>query len=76
MTFEILPSIDVRGGKVVDLYQGDFNRETVFGDSAEAWARRFIGAGARWIHMVDLDGSREGAGANRALVEAVARVAN
>lgn len=75
MTFEILPSIDLRAGNVVDLYQGDFNRETVFSGGAEVWARRFLDAGARWIHVVDLDGSRGGAGANRALVDAVVRVA-
>jgi phosphoribosylformimino-5-aminoimidazole carboxamide ribotide isomerase len=73
--FEILPSIDVRGGKVVDLYQGDFNRETVYDDPAEEVARRFAAAGARWIHVVDLDGSRDGAGQNRPLVERIAAIA-
>ena len=75
MTFEILPSIDLRGGRVVDLYQGDFNRETAFAGGAAEWAQRFLDAGARWIHVVDLDGSRDGAGANRALVGDVVRAA-
>jgi phosphoribosylformimino-5-aminoimidazole carboxamide ribotide isomerase len=73
--FEILPSIDVRGGKVVDLYQGDFNRETVYEDTAEQVARQFAQAGTRWIHVVDLDGSRDGTGQNRSLVERIAAVA-
>jgi phosphoribosylformimino-5-aminoimidazole carboxamide ribotide isomerase len=74
-TFDILPSIDVRGGKVVDLYQGDFNRETVYDDPAEAVARRFVDAGANWIHIVDLDGSRDGSGANREIVRQIVRLA-
>src|SRR5688500_4885563 len=75
MSFVILPSIDLRDGRVVDLYQGDFAKETVFDEAAEAWARRFGQAGASWIHVVDLDGSRDGTGRNRALVEAIGRVA-
>ncbi len=73
--FEILPSIDVRGGMVVDLYQGDFNRETVYDDTAEQMAQQFAQAGSRWIHVVDLDGSRDGTGQNRVLVERIAAVA-
>lgn len=76
MTFTILPSIDLRGGQVVDLYQGDFAKETVYEDAAEAWATRFLKAGAAWIHVVDLDGSRDGTGQNRAIVEAIARAAH
>ena len=44
--FEILPSIDLRGGLVVDLYQGDYARETVYDDPAEGYARRFLDDGA------------------------------
>ena len=73
--FEILPSIDIRGGNVVDLYQGDFNRETVYADTSEEVAQRFIASGAHWIHIVDLDGSRDGSGANRALIRQIATVA-
>lgn len=76
MTFTILPSIDLRGGRVVDLYQGDFLKETVFEEAAEAWAHRFIAAGATWIHVVDLDGSRDGTRRNRVLVEAIGRIAH
>jgi phosphoribosylformimino-5-aminoimidazole carboxamide ribotide isomerase len=73
--FEILPSIDIRGGRVVDLFQGDFARETVYRDAAEAVAERFVAAGARWIHVVDLDGARAGEPANRHVVRRIAGVA-
>lgn len=71
---QILPSIDIRGGRVVDLFQGDYGRETVYEDTAEAVAERFVAAGAEWIHVVDLDGSRGGLPANRAVVRRIAAV--
>ena len=64
--FEVLPAIDLRGGRVVRLQQGDFDRETTYGDDPSAVARKFAEAGARWIHVVDLDGAREGERAQRA----------
>jgi phosphoribosylformimino-5-aminoimidazole carboxamide ribotide isomerase len=73
--FDVLPSIDLRGGRVVDLYQGDYARETVYDLAPEAIAERFVGDGARWIHVVDLDGSRDGAPANQAAVARIAAVA-
>ena len=73
--FEILPAIDLRGGKVVRLQQGDFERETVFSDDPVAVARRFVDSGAKWLHVVDLDGARTGEPAHaeviRRVVEAV-----
>ena len=59
--FEILPAIDLRGGRVVRLRQGDFSRETTFSDDPVAVAVAFADAGARWLHVVDLDGARSGA---------------
>jgi phosphoribosylformimino-5-aminoimidazole carboxamide ribotide isomerase len=59
-TFEILPAIDLRGGRVVRLERGDFERETSFGDDPVDQARTFAAAGARWLHGVDLDGARDG----------------
>ncbi|WP_257351737.1 1-(5-phosphoribosyl)-5-[(5-phosphoribosylamino)methylideneamino]imidazole-4-carboxamide isomerase [Pseudalkalibacillus decolorationis] len=56
--FELYPAIDMRGGKCVRLYQGDYEQETVYGDSPFEMARLFAGEGARWIHMVDLDGAK------------------
>ena len=57
---ELWPAIDLRGGKCVRLLQGDYDRETVFGDDPVAMARQFVAAGARRLHIVDLDGAREG----------------
>jgi phosphoribosylformimino-5-aminoimidazole carboxamide ribotide isomerase len=69
--FEILAAIDLRGGRVVRLEQGDFDRETVFSDDPVAVARHFVDEGARWLHVVDLDGARSGAPAHLATVRAV-----
>jgi phosphoribosylformimino-5-aminoimidazole carboxamide ribotide isomerase len=56
----VIPSIDVRGGRVVRLVHGDFARETVFSDDPVAVVRSFAAAGARRVHVVDLDGARGG----------------
>jgi phosphoribosylformimino-5-aminoimidazole carboxamide ribotide isomerase len=69
--FGLLPAIDLRGGRVVRLSEGDFARETVYGTDPAVVARAFAVAGARWIHIVDLDGARDGC---RRQTEAVARV--
>jgi phosphoribosylformimino-5-aminoimidazole carboxamide ribotide isomerase len=69
--FEILPAIDLRGGRVVRLVQGDFGRETDYGDDPVAVARRFVGAGARRLHVVDLDGARAGKPRQLALVRSI-----
>jgi phosphoribosylformimino-5-aminoimidazole carboxamide ribotide isomerase len=58
--FDVLPAIDLRGGRVVRLQQGDFERETAFSDDPVAVALAFVDAGARWLHVVDLDGARTG----------------
>jgi len=68
---DLYPAIDLRGGRCVRLYQGDFDRETVYGDDPVAQARRFAAAGAPWVHVVDLDASR-GQGSNREIVQAIA----
>jgi phosphoribosylformimino-5-aminoimidazole carboxamide ribotide isomerase len=57
----VYPAIDLRGGRCVRLVQGDYERETVYGDDPVAVARRWEAAGARWLHVVDLDGARAGA---------------
>jgi phosphoribosylformimino-5-aminoimidazole carboxamide ribotide isomerase len=66
--FDILPAIDLRGGRVVRLQQGDFERETAFSDDPVAVARSFAAAGARWLHVVDLDGARTGEPAHDAVI--------
>jgi len=58
--FDILPAIDLRGGCVVRLEQGDFSRESAFSDDPVSVAMAFADAGARWLHVVDLDGARAG----------------
>jgi len=69
---DLYPSIDIRAGKVVRLYQGDYDQETVYGDDPVAVARSYEAAGAPWVHVVDLDAAR-GDGSNRDLVVAVAQ---
>ncbi|TMA50978.1 MAG: 1-(5-phosphoribosyl)-5-[(5-phosphoribosylamino)methylideneamino]imidazole-4-carboxamide isomerase [Deltaproteobacteria bacterium] len=56
----VYPAIDLRGGRCVRLLQGAFERETVYGDDPVAVARGFEAVGARWLHVVDLDGARAG----------------
>ena len=65
---QIWPAIDLRGGKCVRLKQGDYDRETVFGDDPVAMAKRWESAGAKHLHLVDLDGARDGAVTNRQAV--------
>lgn len=69
---ELYPAIDLRGGRVVRLVQGDYDAETVYGDDPLAVARSFVERGATWIHVVDLDAARSGDPVNRPVVAAVA----
>jgi len=57
---EILPAIDLRGGKCVRLRQGDYNQETIFGDDPVSMALRWQEEGGDWLHLVDLDGAKAG----------------
>ncbi|HEY7946473.1 MAG TPA: HisA/HisF-related TIM barrel protein [Acidimicrobiales bacterium] len=68
---ELFPAIDLREGAAVRLVQGDFRRQRDYGDPL-ALARRYHAAGARWIHVVDLDAARTGNPVNRATVLAIA----
>jgi phosphoribosylformimino-5-aminoimidazole carboxamide ribotide isomerase len=68
---ELYPAIDLRGGRCVRLWQGDFDKETVYGSDPVAVAERFVAAGARWLHIVDLDAAR-GEGSNLETVVAIA----
>ena len=69
---EVIPAIDLRGGKCVRLYQGDYARETVYSEDPIEVAARWVGMGATRIHVVDLDGARDGAPANIAVIEGIA----
>jgi phosphoribosylformimino-5-aminoimidazole carboxamide ribotide isomerase len=68
---DLYPAIDLRGGKVVQLVQGDFEREAVHGDDPVEVALRFQEAGVRWLHVVDLDAARTGEAHNRDLIARV-----
>jgi len=70
--FEVLPAIDLRGGKCVRLVQGDYARETVFGEDPVEMARRWEGEGAGRLHVVDLDAARSGEPENLAVVARIA----
>jgi phosphoribosylformimino-5-aminoimidazole carboxamide ribotide isomerase len=69
----IFPAIDLRGGRCVRLVQGDFARETVYDDDPVAMALRFRAQGAEFLHVVDLDGAREGAPRNLEVVRRLAK---
>jgi phosphoribosylformimino-5-aminoimidazole carboxamide ribotide isomerase len=69
----LLPAVDIRDGRAVRLQQGDFARETVYGDDPVEAARDFGVAGARALHVVDLDGARDGQPANLGHAERIVR---
>lgn len=69
----LFPAIDLRGGRVVRLTEGDFGRMTVYGDSPLETAKAFRAAGATHLHLVDLDGAKDGAQVNLASIGAIAR---
>ena len=71
---EIIPAIDLREGRVVRLVQGDFDRETIFDRDPEIVARRWMDAGARRIHVVDLDAARGASRDNRSILSRLARI--
>ena len=56
----LYPAIDIRDGKAVRLIQGDYEQETAYDDDPVVAARRWVDGGARWLHVVDLDGARAG----------------
>lgn len=70
----VLPAIDLKDGNVVRLYKGDFDTVHQVADDPVATARTFYEAGARWIHMVDLDGAKDGRRKNGGIVKAVSAV--
>jgi phosphoribosylformimino-5-aminoimidazole carboxamide ribotide isomerase len=68
MTFTPIPALDIRGGRVIRLAQGDYARQTDFGDDPVALAQGYAEAGARWLHLVDLGAARDGGWSLGALV--------
>ena len=72
MSFTVYPAIDVREGRVVRLRQGDYAEETRYGDDPLAFAKRYAGAGATWLHLVDLDAAKAGGYTLRPLLHDIA----
>ncbi len=70
---DILPAIDLRGGRCVRLIQGDYQREIHYRDDPVQQALDFEKAGARWIHIVDLDGAKQGKLANLSAIESISK---
>ena len=68
---EIIPAIDIRGGKCVRLYQGDYGQQTTFADNPVEVALQWKSQGARWLHVVDLDGAAVGEPRNAAVVKRI-----
>ena len=68
---QIWPAIDIRGGKCVRLRQGDYAQETVYGDEPALAAERWLEQGAQQLHLVDLDGARDGRSVNRAAIQSI-----
>ena len=73
MGFEILAAIDLLGGRVVRLRQGDFDQATAYGDDPAAVAAGFVAAGIRWLHVVDLAGARAGRPVHGSAIAALLR---
>jgi phosphoribosylformimino-5-aminoimidazole carboxamide ribotide isomerase len=73
---EIIPAVDIKGGKCVRLYQGDYRQETVFSEDPVAVAREWHAQGASRLHLVDLDGAANGEPRNIAVVEAIVKYVN
>ncbi|MFL6562183.1 MAG: 1-(5-phosphoribosyl)-5-[(5-phosphoribosylamino)methylideneamino]imidazole-4-carboxamide isomerase [Bacillus sp. (in: firmicutes)] len=75
MSLTIYPAIDMRGGNCVRLLQGDYDQETIYGNSPFDMAKSFAADGAEWIHMVDLDGAKDGKRVNdRYVIEAAQKL--
>jgi phosphoribosylformimino-5-aminoimidazole carboxamide ribotide isomerase len=75
VSFTIYPALDLRGGKVVRLQEGDPARMTAYRDDASEMARRWLDAGARWLHVINLDGAfGESEDSNRSALEAILKL--
>jgi len=73
---EIIPAIDIKSGKCVRLYQGDYSQQTIFAENPAAVALRWKSQGANWLHVVDLDGAATGEPKNMAAVEEILRTSS
>lgn len=73
MSFTVYPALDIRDGRVVRLLQGDYARETRYGDDVLPRAQAFADAGAQWMHLVDLDAAKAGGYTLAALLGQISR---
>lgn len=73
MNLQVIPAVDLRAGRVVRLLQGDYDRCTTYAVDPMELAARYARAGAQWLHVVDLDGARNGGLENLRCIEAIAR---
>jgi len=71
---DVIPAIDLRDGKCVRLIQGQYDRQITYNDNPASQARQFFADGARWLHLVDLDGAKSGRPINTACITAIARL--
>jgi len=71
---EVIPAIDLRDGKCVRLIQGQYDRQITYNDDPVEQARQFHAEGARWLHIVDLDGAKAGRPVNTASITAIAKL--
>jgi phosphoribosylformimino-5-aminoimidazole carboxamide ribotide isomerase len=71
---DVIPAIDLRDGKVVRLIQGQYDKQITYKDDPAEQARQFHADGARWLHIVDLDGAKAGRPVNTATIETIARL--
>ena len=76
MTFEVIPAIDLRGGRCVRLLQGDYDKETAYSDDPVSVAKRWAELGAPRIHVVDLDGAKDGKPAQSPTMAAICAAVN
>src|ERR1700733_9562784 len=70
---KLIPAIDLRAGHCVRLLHGDFDAETRYAADAPTLLAKYRAAGADWLHIVDLDGARDGSAENRAIIEELAQ---
>ncbi|MEN6335076.1 MAG: 1-(5-phosphoribosyl)-5-[(5-phosphoribosylamino)methylideneamino]imidazole-4-carboxamide isomerase [Phycisphaerales bacterium] len=71
---DVIPAIDLRDGKCVRLIQGQYDRQITYNDNPASQARQFFADGARWLHLVDLDGAKSGRPINTACITAIAKL--
>lgn len=72
----IYPAIDIMKGRCVRLLQGRFDSGTIYGDNPAEMAEKWVSMGARWLHVVDLDGAKDGVSGNRQIIYEIAKKAN